>query len=120
MKIYDIHRLSAYFVLWLVVCIFAPTHLDPGWLLIGGIYFISCWFLAGLYLADVLHMESPSRIDYKEWFIKGVPVVNNVFGIYVDPIAWVNRHRCIIKMPTMMEIPTNFPAMVFGERWIAA
>ena len=32
-------------------------------------------------------------LDYKEWFIKAVTVVNNFFGIYVDPIAWVNRHR---------------------------
>jgi stearoyl-CoA desaturase (delta-9 desaturase) len=32
-------------------------------------------------------------LDYKEWFIKAVTVVNNVFGIYVGPVAWVNRHR---------------------------
>jgi stearoyl-CoA desaturase (delta-9 desaturase) len=32
-------------------------------------------------------------LDYKEWFIKAVAVVNNTFGLYVDPIAWVNRHR---------------------------
>jgi fatty-acid desaturase len=63
-------------------------------MLIGGIYFVFCWFLAGLYLADVLHMGIAHRaLDYKEWFIKSVTVVNNVFGIYVDPIAWVNRHR---------------------------
>ena len=63
-------------------------------MLIGGVYFVFCWFLAGLYLADVLHMGIAHRaLDYKEWFIKAVTVVNNVFGIYVDPIAWVNRHR---------------------------
>ncbi|HMD14620.1 MAG TPA: fatty acid desaturase, partial [Bacteroidota bacterium] len=46
------------------------------------------------YLADVLHMGIAHRaLDYKEWFIKAVTVVNNFFGIYVDPIAWVNRHR---------------------------
>jgi hypothetical protein len=27
-------------------------------MLIGGVYFIFCWFLGGLYLADVLHMTS--------------------------------------------------------------
>ena len=32
-------------------------------------------------------------LDYKEWFMKFVTVVNNVFGLYVGPIAWVNRHR---------------------------
>jgi fatty-acid desaturase len=63
-------------------------------LLIGGAYFIFCWFLAGLYLADVLHMGIAHRaLDYKEWFIKAVTIANNTFGIYVDPIAWVNRHR---------------------------
>jgi stearoyl-CoA desaturase (Delta-9 desaturase) len=81
---------------YLLACMyFAPSHLGP-WkgMLIGGIYFVSCWFLAGLYLADVLHMGIAHRaLDYKEWFIKTVTVVNNTFGIYVDPIAWVNRHR---------------------------
>ena len=32
-------------------------------------------------------------LDYKEWFIKTVTIANNIFGLYVDPIAWVNRHR---------------------------
>src|SRR5258707_3075512 len=73
----------------------APAHLGP-WigLLIGGVYFIFCWFMGGLYLADVLHLGIAHRsLDYKEWFIKTVTVVNNVFALYVDPIAWVNRHR---------------------------
>ena len=95
MKIYNI---TGYLIIscYLLACMYsAPAHLGP-WvgLLIGGIYFISCWFLAGLYLADVLHMGIAHRaLDYKEWFIKSVTVVNNTFGIYVDPIAWVNRHR---------------------------
>jgi stearoyl-CoA desaturase (delta-9 desaturase) len=74
---------------------FAPAHLGP-WagMLIGGVYFIFCWFLGGLYLADVLHLGIAHRsLDYKEWFIKAVTIVNNVFALYVDPIAWVNRHR---------------------------
>jgi fatty-acid desaturase len=73
----------------------APARLGP-WngLLIGGAYFLFCWFLAGLYLADVLHMGIAHRaLDYKEWFIKAVTILNNTLGIYVDPIAWVNRHR---------------------------
>ena len=95
MKIYNI---TGYLIIlcYLLTCMYsAPTHLGP-WtgMLIGGVYFIFCWFLAGLYLADALHMGIAHRaLDYKEWFIKGVTVVNNVFGIYVDPIAWVNRHR---------------------------
>jgi stearoyl-CoA desaturase (delta-9 desaturase) len=62
--------------------------------LIGGAYFVFCWFFGGLYLADLLHLGIAHRsLDYKEWFMKSVAVVNNIFGIYVDPIAWVNRHR---------------------------
>src|ERR1700743_1930150 len=73
----------------------APAAVGPCLgILIGGVYFIGCWFMAGLYLADVLHMGIAHRaLDYKEWFIKTVTIVNNVFGIYVNPIAWVNRHR---------------------------
>jgi fatty-acid desaturase len=95
MKIYNV---TGYLIIvcYLLACMFsAPAHLGP-WvgLLIGGMYFIGCWFLAGLYLADVLHMGIAHRaLDYKDWFIKTVTVVNNFFGIYVDPIAWVNRHR---------------------------
>jgi len=83
-------------LLYLLACVYsAPARLSPlVALLIGGVYFIFCWFTAGLYLADVLHLGIAHRsLDYKEWFIKLVAVVNNVFGIYVDPIAWVNRHR---------------------------
>jgi len=83
-------------LLYLVACMYsAPTQRGP-WigLLIGAAYFVFCWFVAGLYLADVLHLGIAHRsLDYKEWFIKLVSAVNNVFGIYVDPIAWVNRHR---------------------------
>jgi len=83
-------------VLYVLACMYsAPAHWGP-WkgLLIGGVYFLFCWFFAGLYLADVLHMGVAHRaLDYQEWFTKSVTVVNNIFGIYVDPIAWVNRHR---------------------------
>jgi stearoyl-CoA desaturase (delta-9 desaturase) len=95
MKIYNVTGYSI-IVLYVLACIYsAPAHLGP-WLglLIGGVYFLFCWFLAGLYLADVLHLGIAHRsLDYKEWFIKVVTVVNNTFGLYVDPIGWVNRHR---------------------------
>jgi stearoyl-CoA desaturase (delta-9 desaturase) len=93
-----IYNVTGYLIilLYMLACMYsAPTHLGT-WtgLLIGGIYFIFCWFLAGLYLADVLHLGIAHRsLDYKEWFITFVTIVNNTFGIYVDPIAWVNRHR---------------------------
>ncbi len=95
MKIYNVAGYSI-ICFYMLACMYsAPTHLGP-WtgMLIGGVYFIFCWFLGGLYLADLLHLGIAHRsLDYKEWFIKGVTVVNNVFGLYVDPIAWVNRHR---------------------------
>lgn len=95
MKIYNV---PGYLIIlgYILACMYsAPTQLGPlGGVLVGGAYFIFCWFSAGLYLADVLHMGIAHRgLDYKEWFIKAVTVVNNIFGIYVDPIAWVNRHR---------------------------
>jgi stearoyl-CoA desaturase (delta-9 desaturase) len=94
-KIYNITGYSIIFAYMLACMSFAPTHFGP-WLgmLAGGVYFIFCWFLGGLYLADVLHLGIAHRsLDYQEWFIKAVTVVNNVFALYVDPIAWVNRHR---------------------------
>jgi fatty-acid desaturase len=95
MKIYNVIGYVIIFVYLLACTYAAPARWGP-WngILIGGVYFVFSWFLAGLYLADVLHLGIAHRsLDYKEWFIKLVAVVNNVFGIYVDPIAWVNRHR---------------------------
>jgi sn-1 stearoyl-lipid 9-desaturase len=95
MKIYNV---IGYFIIlaYLLACMFsAPTQLGR-WkgLFIAGAYFIFIWFLGGLYLADILHLGIAHRsLDYKEWFVKGVTVVTNIFAIYVDPIAWVNRHR---------------------------
>jgi fatty-acid desaturase len=95
MKIYNV---IGYLIiaLYLLACAYlSPAHLGP-WLgmAIGAAYFIFCWFLGGVYLADVLHLGIAHRsLDYKEWFMKTVTVGNNFFGLYVDPIAWVNRHR---------------------------
>jgi fatty-acid desaturase len=94
-KIYNIIGYAIIFLYVLACMYFAPAPLGL-WkgLLIGGVYFIFCWFMAGLYLADVLHLGIAHRsLDYKEWFIKIVTVTNNTFGLYVDPIGWVNRHR---------------------------
>jgi sn-1 stearoyl-lipid 9-desaturase len=75
--------------------VFAPAHLGP-WagLAIGMGYLVVCWFFAGLYLSCVIHMGIAHRaLDYKEWFVKSLTLVNNAFGVYIDPITWVNRHR---------------------------
>jgi stearoyl-CoA desaturase (delta-9 desaturase) len=74
---------------------FAPQHFGA-WagLLIGVAYFVVVWFIGGLYLSAVLHMGVAHRaLDYKEWFVKAVTVLNNTFGVYIDPVSWVNRHR---------------------------
>ncbi len=95
MKIYNIIGYLI-IVLYMLACMyFAPAELGP-WtgLLIGATYFVFCWFMAGLYLADVLHLGIAHRaLDYRDWFIKAVTVTNNTFGLYVDPVGWVNRHR---------------------------
>jgi sn-1 stearoyl-lipid 9-desaturase len=95
MKIYNVYGYLIILCYMLACAYSAPAQLGL-WraLLIGGVYFVFCWFSGGLYLADVLHLGIAHRsLDYKEWFIKAVAVVNNTFAIYVDPIAWVNRHR---------------------------
>jgi fatty-acid desaturase len=95
MKIYNV---TGYLLIlcYMLACMYSAPAGHGHWtgLMIGGAYFIFCWFFGGLYLADLLHLGIAHRsLDYKEWFIKTVAVVNNIFGIYVDPIAWVNRHR---------------------------
>jgi len=83
-------------LLYAAACLyFAPAHLGP-WagLLIGAAYLLACWFIAGVYLSCVIHMGIAHRaLNYKEWFVKAITVVNNAFGVYVNPITWVNRHR---------------------------
>jgi fatty-acid desaturase len=95
MKIYNAIGYLIILLYMLACWYFAPVHLGLGkGLLIGAAYFLFCWFSAGVYLADVLHLGIAHRaLDYKEWFIKAVTVVNNIFGIYVEPVSWVNRHR---------------------------
>src|SRR5260370_2164880 len=94
MKIYNIAGYSIIFAYMLACMYFAPTQLGP-WtgMLIGGVYFIFCWFLGGLYFADVLHFGiAHCSLDYKELFIKIVTVVNNNFGLFVGTVAFVDFH----------------------------
>ncbi|HEX4327524.1 MAG TPA: fatty acid desaturase [Burkholderiales bacterium] len=95
MKIYNVIGYLIVFLYMLACLYFAPAHLGPGpGLAIGMAYFVCFWFLAGLYLADVLHLGIAHRsLDYRPWFINLVTLLNNFFGLYVDPVGWVNRHR---------------------------
>src|SRR5579862_2232472 len=95
MKSYNLIGYLIILSYFLACAYFAPAHLGlRSALLIGAGYFVFCWFVCGLYLADILHMVIAHRaLDYKKWFMKAVAVLNNVFGLYVNPITWVNRHR---------------------------
>ena len=95
LKLYNIVGYAC-ILTYAAACIyFAPAHLGP-WtsLAIGIAYLTVCWFSGGLYLSSIIHMGIAHRaLDYQEWFIKTVTVFNNTFGVYVNPVTWVNRHR---------------------------
>ena len=95
MKIYNVVGYACLLLYAGASALFAPAHLGP-WagLATGMAYLIVCWFFAGLYLSCVIHMGIAHRaLDYKEWFVQSLTLVNNAFGVYVDPVTWVNRHR---------------------------
>ena len=61
---------------------------------IAAAYFLVCWFVGGTYLSLVMHLGIAHRsLDYQEWFMKAITLVNNTFFVYIAPISWVNRHR---------------------------
>jgi hypothetical protein len=62
MKIYNLTGYLIMFAYMLVCIYFAPPNLGP-WTgaLIAAAYFIFCWFLGGLYLADLLHLGIAHR-----------------------------------------------------------
>jgi sn-1 stearoyl-lipid 9-desaturase len=95
MKIYNVAGWALLLVYALACLYFAPPDIGPGiGLAIGAAYLVAGWFIAGVYLSCVIHMGIAHRaLDYKEWFIKTITVVNNTFGVYVNPVTWVNRHR---------------------------
>jgi stearoyl-CoA desaturase (delta-9 desaturase) len=95
MKIYNAVGYACLLVYAAASAWLAPAHLGP-WvgLAIGMAYLIVCWFSAGLYLSCVIHMGIAHRaLDYQPWFIKSLTLLNNTFGVYIDPVTWVNRHR---------------------------
>jgi fatty-acid desaturase len=94
-KIYNVAGYSIILVYALACVYFAPPHIGP-WagLSIGAVYFLVCWFVGGVYLSCVIHMGIAHRaLEYREWFVKAITVVNNAFGVYINPVTWVNRHR---------------------------
>ena len=95
MRIYNVIGYGL-IVLYAAACMaFAPPALGP-WagLGIGAAYFLVCWMMGGVYLSCVIHMGIAHRaLDYKDWFIKAMTLLNNALGVYINPITWVNRHR---------------------------
>jgi stearoyl-CoA desaturase (delta-9 desaturase) len=95
MKIYNAIGFAIIGVSVAASALLAPESLGPvKGAAVGLLYFLFVWFLAGVYLSDVIHMGiTHAALDYKNWFIKTVVLLNNTVGIYVDPVSWVNRHR---------------------------
>jgi len=95
MKIYNAAGYAILLAYAAACMMVAPAWLGPwGGLAVGFAYFLAFWFLAGVYLADVLHLGIAHRsLDFKSGFVKAVTLINNLFGVYVDPTAWVCRHR---------------------------
>jgi len=94
-RIYNVIGYGLIAVYALACMAFAPAALGP-WvgLLVGAAYFVACWFVGGVYLSCVIHMGIAHRaLDYKPWFVKAITIVNNTFGVYIDPVSWTNRHR---------------------------
>ena len=89
MKIYNIAGWALVLAYALACMYFAPAAIGP-WtgLLIGAAYALVCWLVGGVYLSCVIHMGIAHRaLDYQEWFVKTITVVNNTFGVYINPVT---------------------------------
>src|SRR5262245_17508082 len=73
MRIYNVLGYAALALHLALSAWFAPPSLGPSWgMAIGFGYLLMSWFLAGVYLSDIMHMGiTHGALDYKEWFIKG-------------------------------------------------
>jgi stearoyl-CoA desaturase (delta-9 desaturase) len=57
-------------------------------------YYALVWMLAGLYLANVVHLGLAHRaVDVKPWFLYAILIANHTLGCYLNLITWSNRHR---------------------------
>jgi stearoyl-CoA desaturase (delta-9 desaturase) len=95
MKIYNAIGFAMLALFVAAAAFWAPESLGPlRGIGIGVLYFLFVWFLAGLYLSDVIHMGiTHGALDYEIWFIKTLVLLNNTVGVYVNPVSWVDRHR---------------------------
>ncbi len=95
MRIYNVIGWGLVAVYFACCAAFAPAAFGPaGGLAIGLAYFLVTWYMGGVYLSCVIHMGIAHRaLDYQPWFVKTLTVVNNLLGVYINPVTWVNRHR---------------------------
>lgn len=95
MNVYNLSGWGLLLAYALASCLAAPEAIGPlGGLAIGMAYALTLWFVGGVYLSCMLHMGIAHRaLDFKPWFVDALTLVNNTFGVYVDPVGWVNRHR---------------------------
>lgn len=95
MKVYNVIGYSLIVTHLLASGLAAPSQWGVINGMLGGLAYLTfIWFFGGLYLSDVMHMGIAHKtLDYKPWFIKSVVLFDNVFGIYINPTTWVNRHR---------------------------
>jgi fatty-acid desaturase len=73
----------------------APLHGNPVLgAAVGSAYFVFVWFVMGIYLGDVVHLGLAHRsLDVAPWFVTFITVFANLFGVYLNPHSWTNRHR---------------------------
>jgi stearoyl-CoA desaturase (delta-9 desaturase) len=112
LRIYNVVGYTIILVYAIACMYFAPPHLGP-WagLAVGAAYFLATWFIGGLYLSAVIHVGIAHRaLEYKEWFVKALTVVNNTFGVYINPVSWVNRHRLHHKFSDQPGDPNKLAA----------
>ncbi|PYN85500.1 MAG: hypothetical protein DMD87_23275 [Candidatus Rokuibacteriota bacterium] len=95
MRIYNVVGYTLLILHALVSAFLAPPHLGPGGgLVVGVLYLLFIWLVAGLYLPEILHMGIAHRaLEFKGWFVKSTTLLCNAVAIYVNPRSWVNRHR---------------------------
>ena len=117
MKIYNVLGFATLALQLLISATLAPEALGPYWgMAVGFGYLLLSWFMGGLYLSDMIHLGIAHRaLDYKDWFIKTVTLVNNAFFVYVDPVSWVNRHRLHHKFSDHAGDPNKLDADGFWK-----
>jgi sn-1 stearoyl-lipid 9-desaturase len=96
--VFRIYNVLGYVIV--AAALLAGTFLFPlqgNYLLSFGVtfgYYVLVWFLAGIYLGDVVHLGLAHRaMDVKPWFIYLSAALNNTIGCFLNGSTWSNRHR---------------------------